>query len=73
MSNSIICYQLDGTVSPARVYEIVHRHHNMYKVSFESGYENIFYTDVETGKWIEEDLGFTSLANKVGQQNKPEI
>ncbi|MEO7263436.1 MAG: hypothetical protein ABIW38_00925, partial [Ferruginibacter sp.] len=28
----------------------------------------IFYTDVETGRWIEEDLGFTGLANEIGLQ-----
>jgi hypothetical protein len=40
----------------------------MFKVSFKNEYENIFYTDVETGRWIEEDLGFTSLAEEVGKQ-----
>ena len=67
MSN-IIYLDIDGTESFAWVSEIVHRHHNMYKVSFKNGYENIFYTDVETGKWIEEDLGFTDLAWEVGKQ-----
>jgi hypothetical protein len=42
----------------------------MYKVSFKNGYENIFYTDVETGRWMEEDLGFTLLAQEVGAQIK---
>jgi hypothetical protein len=69
MSN-IIYLKVDGVENFAWVSEIVHRHHNMYKVSFQSGYENIFYTDVETGKWIEEDLGFTELALEVGKQIK---
>ncbi len=30
--------------------------------------ENIFYADVENGQWIEEDLGYTLLAAKVGEQ-----
>lgn len=68
--NNIIYLQTDGDESFAWVSEIIHRHHNMYKVSFKSGYENIFYTDVETGKWIEEDLGFTDLAYEVGDQIK---
>jgi len=62
--------QIDGVETLAWASEIVHRHHNMYKVSFKNGYENIFYTDVETGKWIEEDLGFTSLAEDIGKQIK---
>lgn len=65
-----IYIQIDGAEILAWVSEIVHRHHNMYKVSFQNGYENIFYTDVETGKWIEEDLGFTSLAEEIGIQIK---
>jgi len=69
MSN-IIYLEIDGTETLAWVSEIVHRHHTMYKVSFKNGYENIFYTDVETGKWIEEDLGFTTLAHEVGKQIK---
>ena len=68
--NNIIYLQVDGSESLALVSEIAHRHHCMYKVSFKNGYENIFYTDVETGKWIEEDLGFTALADAVGKQIK---
>lgn len=67
MSN-IIFLQIEGAECEARVSEISHRHHNMYNVSFKTGYENIFYTDVETGKWIEEDLGFTDLAHETGIQ-----
>ena len=67
MSN-IIYLTVDEVETFAWVTEISHRNHQMYKVCFRNQYENIFYTDVETGKWIEEDLGFTSLANKVGKQ-----
>lgn len=67
---NVIYMQIDGVETLAWASEIVHRHHNMYKVSFKNGYENIFYTDVETGKWIEEDLGFTSLAEDIGKQIK---
>jgi hypothetical protein len=69
MSN-IIYLEIDGTESFAWVTEVAHRHHNMFKVLFKNEYENIFYTDVETGKWMEEDLGFTKLAEEVGNQIK---
>jgi hypothetical protein len=68
--NSIIYLQSDGKETIAWITEIAHRHHVMYKVEFESGYENIFYTDVETGNWIEEDLGFTQLSRQVGEEIK---
>ena len=48
--------------------QVPHRKHLMYKAVFDNGYENVFYTDVETGKWIEEDLGFTKLAAMFGEQ-----
>ncbi len=67
MSN-IIYLHLDGVETFAWVTEISHRHHHMFKVSFKNEYENIFYTDVETGEWLEEDLGFTALAKEVGKQ-----
>jgi hypothetical protein len=38
----------------------------MVHVIFEDGYENIFFTDIETGEWIEQDLGITSLAKAIG-------
>jgi hypothetical protein len=65
---NIIYLNVDEQETFAWVSEIVHRHHNMFKVSFKDGYENIFYTDVETGNWIEEDMGFTELATEVGSQ-----
>ncbi len=67
MSN-IIYLTVDGVETFAWVTEISHRNHLMYKVSFKNEYENIFYTDVESGRWIEEDLGFTELAREVGKQ-----
>ena len=54
----------------ALITEIPHGSHTMYKVIFESGYENIFFSDVESAKWIEEDLGFTQLAQQLGKQVK---
>jgi len=47
--------------------ELGHHLHIMYHIKFTNGYENIFFTDAESGEWIEEDLGFTSLAASVGK------
>lgn len=68
--NNIIYLNVDGAESFAWVTEIPNRKHNMFKVIFKNGYENVFFTDVETGKWIEEDLGFTKLASDIGSQIK---
>ena len=67
MSNTIFV-EIEGKEIDAFVTEIVNRHQNLYKLSFSNGYENIFYADVETGNWIEEDLGFTDLARQVGNK-----
>jgi hypothetical protein len=66
--NNIIYLKLDGEETFAWVTELQNRNHNMFKVIFKNGYENIFFTDVESGMWIEEDLGFTSLAHEIGNQ-----
>lgn len=69
----IILLNAEGKDIKARVTEITNRHQKQFKLSFEDGYENIFYADVETGNWVEEDLGFTSLASAAGMQLKPFI
>ncbi len=69
MSN-IIYLQLDGENTFACAVEVPNRRHCMFKVTFKDSYENIFFTDVETGKWVEEDLGFTQLAQEIGIQIK---
>lgn len=43
----------------------------LFRVSFSNGYENIFFKDVESGRWVEEDLGFTELAAQVGKAALP--
>ena len=53
--------------------EIYHPLHLMIHARFEDGYENIFFTDVETGKWSEQDLGFTELAELVGEVFKSQF
>jgi lysophospholipid acyltransferase (LPLAT)-like uncharacterized protein len=66
--NEILHISLDGQEAAVLISEIPHRHHQMYKVTLENGYSNIFFTDVETGQWVEEDLGFTNLARQIGNQ-----
>lgn len=62
----ILYLKIENDIHSARVTPITHPHHQVYHVAFEDGYENIFFTDVETGNWIEEDLGETSLAVNLG-------
>jgi hypothetical protein len=67
MSN-IIFLKIDGEETYAWVTEISQRIRNIFRIEFKNEYENIFYKDVETGRWIEEDLGYTALADEVGNQ-----
>jgi len=57
---------IDGIDGFAWVSEIGHRHQNIYRVMFSNEYQNVFYKDIENGFWIEEDLGYTELAQSVG-------
>ncbi len=60
--------EVNGVLTAVFIEEIPHRYHNMCRASFQNGYENIFFTDCETGKWIEETLGFTALAAALGKE-----
>ena len=51
-----------------RVIPIQHPVQSMYKAIFQDGYENLFYCDVESGEWVEEDLGKTALASILGEK-----
>lgn len=51
----------------AYVRTIEHPKQDMVFVLFDSGYENIFFRDVESGCWVEQDLGCTELACLVGE------
>jgi len=66
----ILYLKIENDIRPARVIPVSHPHHRLYHVIFEDGYENMFYTDVETGNWIEEDLGETDLALMIGAKIK---
>jgi len=62
----IFYLRLENDVCSAKVTAIDHPYQQVYHVLFDDGYENIFFTDVETGNWIEEDLGETALAASFG-------
>lgn len=53
--------EVNGVLTAVFIEEIPHRYHNMCRASFQNGYENIFFTDCETGKWIEETWGLRHL------------
>lgn len=65
-----ISIDYNSRISEGIVDELFHPIHRMYTVKFDDGYENIFFTDVESGRWLEQDLGFTSLAESVGEKIK---
>jgi hypothetical protein len=64
----ILYLSIENNIHSARVTPVAHPHHQQYHVLFEDGYENIFFTDAETGNWIEEDLGETDLAANFGSK-----
>jgi hypothetical protein len=64
--NSTAYLEFENHTSKILVEEIYHPIHQMVHVIFEDGYENIFFADIETGGWIEQELGATSLAQAVG-------
>jgi hypothetical protein len=47
---------------PENITPVDHGQQHLFHVLFSNGYENMFFTDVETGRWLEEDLGDTALA-----------
>lgn len=67
----IVYLEIENNSCPVRVAAIEHPHHRLYHVVFEDGYENMFFTDVQTGEWIEEDLGKTTLAAALGEKLLP--
>lgn len=58
----------ENDVCSAIATSVPHPYHQMYHLKFEDGYENIFFTDPETGSWMEEDLGETALAASFGMK-----
>jgi len=64
--NNTTYLEFENQTSKVVIEEIFHPIHQMVHVVFEDGYENVFFTDIETGDWIEQDLGTTSLAKAIG-------
>ncbi len=58
-------FHLGGVNYSVTLTEISHPMHCMYLAEFDDEYENIFYSDPRTGKWIEQDIGFSALADMV--------
>lgn len=63
---SITYYTAEGLACTAMASNRSNRQQQTFHVVFADGYENLFFTDVETGNWVEEDLGFTQLAAQIG-------
>jgi hypothetical protein len=59
---------VDGQTQSVTLSEMVHPIHCMFHAVFEDGYENIFFADVESGEWVEQDVGFTDLATMIGKK-----
>jgi hypothetical protein len=66
----IISLPFEGKEIMATVCETDQRYRSIYRVIFSNEYENVFYKDVENGRWIEEDLGYTEMASLVGSRIK---
>ena len=64
--NNTAFLEFENQTTKVLIEEIYHPIHQMVHVIFEDGYENIFFTDIETGQWIEQDMGATALAKAVG-------
>lgn len=60
-------FRIQQLLVKGRIVQLNNFHQPTYRITFDNGYENIFFQDVETGKWLEEDLGFTELAEQVGK------
>ena len=56
---------------PETITPVNHAQHQLFHVLFRNGYENMFFTDVESGRWMEEDLGDTSLASSMSTWFEP--
>lgn len=63
-----ITINVEGATQSVTLSEMVHPIHCMFHAVFEDGYENIFFMDVESGGWVEQDVGFTSLAAMIGKR-----
>lgn len=65
-----IFFQISDRIESIHITEMPNPIQPMAFIEFENGYENIFFIDLETGNWVEQDLGFTQLAEVLGPQLK---
>jgi hypothetical protein len=63
-----IFFQISDRIESIQITEFPNPIQPMAFIEFENGYSNIFFLDLETGKWVEQDLGFTHLAEALGTQ-----
>jgi hypothetical protein len=63
-----IFFQISDRIESIQITEIPNPVQPMTFIEFESGYANVFFIDLETGNWVEQDLGFTELAEVLGPQ-----
>ena|ERR1700719_1816379 len=65
-----IFLQIRDEIQSVQITEIFNPVQSMVFIEFENGYGNIFFMDCESGKWVEQDLGFTRLAEIIGNELK---
>ncbi len=65
-----IYLEVEDEILSARITELFNPVQIMVDVEFNNGYSNIFFVDLETGNWVEQDMGFTKLAKIVGNELK---
>jgi hypothetical protein len=65
-----IFLQIRDAIQSVQITEILNPVQSMVFIEFENGYGNIFFMDCESGRWVEQDLGFTRLAEIIGNELK---
>jgi hypothetical protein len=65
-----IFFQIKNRIESIQITELPNPIQPMAYIEFENGYANVFFVDLETGRWVEQDLGFTQLAEVLGPQLK---
>jgi hypothetical protein len=65
-----IFFQIKDRIESIQITELPNPIQPMAFIEFENGYANVFFIDLETGNWVEQDLGFTQLADVLGPQLK---
>ena len=66
--SELIYIQMEDGLRRVSATRIIHPIHHMYHCHFNDGYENIFFTDPESGNWVEQDIGYTALSAQLGSR-----